>query len=173
MTELRLIPALDVLPEQVMAFREEFLASGERSINGSRGLHNYDNYADWRNLVERCSEPGNDLIGVETSTWFAMCGAQPVGCIELRHSLTPSLEQIGGHIGYSVSPSHRRKGYAKTMLRLAVEQARTSGIDRLLLTVDIDNIASIRTIESCGGVAGQDIYSLGDEQYYKYWIELK
>ena len=39
-----------------------------------------------------------------------------VGRISLRHTLTPWLLQVGGHIGYAVRPSARRQGHATAAL---------------------------------------------------------
>ena len=79
-------------------------------------------------------------------------GDEYLGAISLRHSLdNPFLAELGGHIGYSVRPSARRRGHAVDALRQAVELAGARGIDRVLVTCDEDNVASARTIESAGG----------------------
>ena len=69
----------------------------------------------------------------------------------LRPRLTPALEIQGGHIGYNVPPSVRRKGYGTQLLRLTLPKARAAGLSRVLLTVDSSNVASIRIIERNGG----------------------
>ena len=89
-----------------------------------------------------------------------------VGSISLRHNIThPLLATIGGHVGYSVRPSARRQGFAGDALRQVVALAGPRGIPRLLVTCDVDNVASATVIERCGGV-------LEDEQQGKrrYWI---
>ena len=75
-----------------------------------------------------------------------------VGFLALRLELTAWLLDQGGHIGYSVAPSHRRQGHAARALGLAVRRAGELGLDRVLVTCDEDNVASARTIESGGGV---------------------
>jgi predicted acetyltransferase len=62
------------------------------------------------------------------------------------------LRLMGGHIGYSVRPRFRRKGFAGQILDLALIEARNLGIGEALLTCDADNFASRRVIESHGGV---------------------
>ncbi len=172
---LTLIPAEDVPSSQIMQFRKEFLDAGEHAINGSRGLHNYEKYEDWLHLVQECSKPNNKLIGVETTTYFASRKADNklVGCIELRHTLNQALEEIGGHVGYSVLPTERRKGYATLMLEMIIDKSKELGIDKLLLTCDIDNVGSNKTVVGCGGIlAGGNPFSYKGEQIYKYWINV-
>ena len=75
-----------------------------------------------------------------------------VGSISLRHHIDhPLLATVGGHVGYSVRPSARRRGYASDALRQVVPRAAARGIPRLLVTCDLDNVASARTIEANGG----------------------
>jgi GNAT superfamily N-acetyltransferase len=72
--------------------------------------------------------------------------------IAVRHRLTPSLREVGGHIGYDVRPSARRRGHATAMLRAALPVAHALGIERALVTCDVDNVGSGKVIESNGGV---------------------
>jgi len=172
----RLVKATDLPVSKVMEFRQAFLSEGECSINGSRGLHHYENYEEWLRLVKECEKPDNTLLGVQASTYFAVreSDEKVVGCIELRHTLNESLTVIGGHIGFSVTPEERRKGYATEMLKMMLAVAKKTGIDKVLLTCDIDNIASCKTVEKCGGNKEQEeAFVLDGEPYYKYWIELE
>jgi predicted acetyltransferase len=81
-------------------------------------------------------------------------------------------EQEFLHIGYVVVPEFRRRGHATAMLRRSLEIVRRDlGIDRVLLTCDDDNVASIRTIEKNGGVlenvvTGRDLA----KPRRRYWI---
>ena len=56
-----------------------------------------------------------------------------------------------GHIGYSVVPWKRRRGYASRALHLLLPYARAEGLSHVDLTTDADNIASRRVIEANGG----------------------
>jgi len=99
-----------------------------------------------------------------TTRWYAD-GDTYLGRIAIRHDLTPSLREIGGHIGYDIRRTARRRGYATAMLRAALPVAAAIGIDPALITCDTDNIGSRKVIEACGGV-------LEDERHGKlrYWV---
>jgi predicted acetyltransferase len=75
-----------------------------------------------------------------------------VGRLSLRHSLNDFLAKVGGHIGYGVIPSQRRRGYATEMLRQAIPICASLGITRALITCDEHNVGSRKVVESCGGV---------------------
>jgi predicted acetyltransferase len=87
----------------------------------------------------------------QTTLWW-VSGNEYLGRISIRHRLTASLREIGGHIGYDIRPSARRRGHATAMLAAALPVARSLGIDAALLTCDEDNIASRKVIEANGGV---------------------
>ena len=71
------------------------------------------------------------------------------GC-RLRHGLSDSLWQDGGHIGYDIRPSMRNRGYATRMLALALDDARGRGLEWVLLTISPYNKASFRVAEKNG-----------------------
>ncbi|WP_406832042.1 GNAT family N-acetyltransferase [Pedococcus sp. KACC 23699] len=75
------------------------------------------------------------------------------------------LATVGGHVGYSVRPSARRRGFASDALRHVVPVAAGLGIERLLVTCDLDNLGSARTIESAGGELEGEL-----EGKRRYWI---
>jgi len=86
----------------------------------------------------------------ETVYWLVDNG-EYIGGVRIRHYLTDELLKRGGHIGYSIRPSMRKKGYGTSILRLALPKAKELGIERALLTCDETNIASCRIIEKNGG----------------------
>jgi predicted acetyltransferase len=90
-----------------------------------------------------------------------------VGFVAVRHRLNDFLLELGGHIGYSVRPSRRRRGHAGRGLGLALAHARGLGLDRALLTCDVDNEASRRTIERAGGVREDT-----RQGKHRYWVPL-
>jgi predicted acetyltransferase len=94
-----------------------------------------------------------------------------VGRLSLRHVLNDALSRIGGHLGYGVIPSQRRRGHATAMLRQALPICAGLGIERALLTCDEDNIASRRVIQRCGGI----LENLRDDRdsgipKLRYWL---
>jgi predicted acetyltransferase len=75
-----------------------------------------------------------------------------VGRASLRHALNEGLLEIGGHIGYEIRPSQRRRGYGRLICQLALERAWAIGLTRVMITCDETNVASRRIIEANGGV---------------------
>ena len=119
--------------------------------------------ADQRLLADEHA-PRPDGYVADTVLWW-VDGDQWLGRLSIRHELTRSLRDIGGHIGYVVRPSARRKGHASAMLVAALPVARGLGIDQALVTCDHDNLPSRRVIEKAGGV-------LEDRRGVKlrYWV---
>ena len=87
-----------------------------------------------------------------TTLWW-VDGSTYLGRIAIRHRLTPSLREVGGHIGYDVRRSARRQGHATAMLAAALPVAAALGIDPALVTCDDTNVASRKVIEHNGGAA--------------------
>jgi predicted acetyltransferase len=87
-----------------------------------------------------------------TELWF-VDGATYVGTVVLRHGLTPALKVEGGHIGYHVVPSRRGQGVGTALLRAALPHARSLGLDPLLVTCDVGNVASRRVLERNAAVS--------------------
>lgn len=86
----------------------------------------------------------------QTNLWLVE-GDEYLGRLSIRHRLNRRLRFKGGHIGYDVRPSCRRRGHATLMLRLSLPVAHQLGIDQALVTCDDTNVASRRVIEANGG----------------------
>ena len=95
-----------------------------------------------------------------------------VGAVNIRHRLNEALLQSGGHIGDGIRPSQRRKGYATAMIRLALEECRKLGIDKVLMTCDKDNIGSAKSIMKNGGVLENEFVDESGAVEQRYWIDL-
>ncbi len=101
-----------------------------------------------------------------TFLWMVDDHDDYVGSVALRHDLTPFLLREGGHVGYSVRPSARRRGHATAALRLVLPLARDRlGLVRVLLTCLETNTASRRVIEACGGVHEDSVADVR-----RYWV---
>lgn len=98
---------------------------------------------------------------------FARDG-QAVGFLNLRLRLSAYLLEEGGHIGYSIRPSERGKGYAKEALRQGLQVAKEKNIKRALVTCSTENPASRAVILANGGQF-EDVRN-GTE---RYWIEVE
>jgi predicted acetyltransferase len=79
-----------------------------------------------------------EFCGVISFRWRPGTSALPSYCL--------------GHIGYSVVPWKRRRGYATQALRMLLNSLDEAGLTDVELTTDESNPASIRVIEANGGV---------------------
>lgn len=160
---------------QIQAYRQEFRDCGD-SMDGTGGLSQTEDIETW---IEQCrlfQDPALVPKGLVPATQYIYVREDDqkiVGMLQIRHELNDYLAKYSGHIGYSVVRSERRKGYASQMLRLALSECRKRGIDRVLVSCGKDNIASRRTILSCGGVYESTVYEPDKKIFLeKYWIDV-
>ncbi len=173
MDDLILLRPDETMLDKIADYRKAMQEAGS-SMDGTSALDRYDDPAEWLNHVRALEKPETCPPNLVTATLFVAVRKTDfgiVGMIDLRHRLNDFLAEYGGHIGYSVRPDERRKGYAKRMLALVLEEARGRGISRVLITCDDDNVASARTIEANGGVFERTA-CLDGEVLRRYWIEL-
>lgn len=110
---------------------------------------------------------------VPSSIYFLMDEDKIIyGAIDIRHELNDYLLRYGGHIGYGIRPSQRRKGYASQMLTLALPIAKELGINKALITCDKSNVGSAKTIMNNGGILENEVKN-ENEITQRYWIELR
>ena len=176
MVDLKLIEPTPEYAGQIKAYRKEFLDNGD-SMDGTSGLRRYEDPQDWLKVVSDHKDPKTVQPGHSPATQYIFVRESDrkiVGMIDIRHVLTDYLSRFGGHIGYSVAPSERRKGYASQMLKRALQIVRGMGIERVLITCDEGNEGSARTIMNNGGIYESTVYE-PDEQINleRYWIDLK
>lgn len=109
----------------------------------------------------------------QTVYWMIDSDGDAIGMVRVRHYLNGKLLIHGGHIGYYVRRDKRGNGLAKEALRLALMELKKLGENRALLTVDDDNIPSIKVIETNGGKL-EDIRNDPDtgKPFRRYWIDL-
>jgi len=134
----------------------EFAAEGTNVAEGPHRIRILQTVKDWPKYQKVLREERKGINipkdRVPSTLYWAIVGKKIVGRVSLRHRLNKNLKIVGGHIGYAVVPSERRKGYATEMLRLALKKARALGIKKVLVTCDQTNLASKRVIEKNGGV---------------------
>lgn len=163
------MPAL-ILPTTAVhasfvAAMNEFRAEGRGGPDDSTGIGveirafadewpepaGFARYVGWLLLLRRENAPKPDGWVTATTYWWVE-GEEYLGRLNIRHRLTPDLLEWGGHIGYDVRRSARRRGHATAMLAAGLTRAAEVGIDRALVTCDVDNVGSRRVIELNGGV---------------------
>jgi predicted acetyltransferase len=131
----------------------EYRAEGRYTRLDPAALADADQFRHHLDRLRADARPGpvRRLHRVPQTNQWLIDGEEFLGRLSIRHTLNRRLRFKGGHIGYSVRPSQRRRGYATLMLRLALPVAHRMGIDPALITCDDANIASRRVIEANGG----------------------
>ncbi len=143
--------------------------------SGLAALHEALSYEDWLKDKENERKGINLKDGyVPATTLFLKreSDGKICGCVGIRHTLNDFLLNYGGHIGYSITPSERGKGYGKLQLKLALEEIKRLGIEECLITADTNNLASNKLIVSAGGIL-ENTVMLDDNTLNRYWINLK
>lgn len=174
-TGMKLIEPSMEYDMRIQAYRQEFLQAGG-SMDGCGSLRRFDRTQDWLDQVEAFKKKETTPDGLVPSTQYIYVreiDSKVVGVIQIRHYFNEFLEKYSGHIGYSVCPSERRKGYATQMLRLVLPKCRELGINRVLISCVTGNEGSKRTILNNGGVYESTVYlAERDVWLERYWIDL-
>ena len=156
--------------EQAIDYIQEFYKYNSE-INGTGGLNRYvDNYEEW--LVKLDSDrnrvPNEEKVPAETYFLVRESDNRIVGMINIRLTLNDRLRRLGGHIGYSIRPTERNKGYNKINLYLGLKRCQKAGIKEAFLDCDKTNPASARSMIALGGKLVEEWY---DDEEYKCIIQ--
>ena len=167
-------PTEDDLPA-IRAFRDEFAGQLDW-LHGAQGLSRTEDPAQWLRYLALCEDERTVPEGVHQYFQFVyvrQADGKIVGMIGVRPKPIGPMETWGGHVGYCVAPSERHKGYASQMLRGVLPHCKALGLDRVLLTAGDENVGSVKTILSGGGVLeGYVMTPRHPMPVGRYWIDL-
>ena len=167
-------PDLSMEPE-ILRYREAMQSAGS-SMDGTGTLRNGISVVEWlddnRKMENADTLPPN-MVVAEQFVYVRESDQRIVGMLQFRHTLNDYLATYGGHIGYSVRPDERKKGYAKQMLADCLRYCKAFGLERVLITCLVDNEGSRRTMLANGGVYENTVHHVPDAVFLqRYWFDL-
>lgn len=150
------IPSLE-RKNEIIEYLDEFVKYGS-DINGSGSLDKiYDGYT-FEEALDRCLKMEDEeyakSVGRCQSRTFLLIRENDnkiVGTINVRWNLNEAMLRFGGHIGYGIRPTERRKGYNKINLYLGMLEAKKVGLEKVILDCDVNNLGSDKTLKALGG----------------------
>ena len=143
------------------------------SMDGTSDLANLT-FEDWFYACENYRLGKNMRAGYVRATQFLAIRSSDqklIGMLNIRHELNDFLKHVGGHIGYSVAPNERRKGYATEMLRLGLIECKKLNLNKVLISCKKHNIGSSKVIEKNGGTFYETV-EFNNDIFNKYRINI-
>jgi len=142
---------------EIIDYFNEFVEYNS-DINGAGSLDKFLEGYTFEEALDRC-------LNMENKEYAEKCGRcqgrtfllireeddKIIGTINVRWNLNEAMLRFGGHIGYGIRPTERRKGYNKINLYLGMIEAKKLGLEKVMLDCDVNNIASDRTLKALGG----------------------
>lgn len=175
MDECRLVKPELAMEAEILAYRAAMQAAGS-SMGGTGTLRNGISVAEWLEDNRRMENPETvppNMVDAEQFVYVRKTDGRIVGMLQFRHRLNDYLASYGGHIGYSVRPEERKKGYAKRMLADGLRQCKALGLTHVLITCKVENEGSRRTMLANGGVYENTVHCSPENcDLQRYWFTL-
>ncbi|MDQ8734148.1 GNAT family N-acetyltransferase [Paenibacillus sp. LHD-38] len=170
-TKVALVKPTMALKAAYFSFYQEWVESGEDMVPWviSKAPDDFQGMLQFLEANEKGVNLPKGWVP-DSTFWLVTDDGRIVGAVNIRHALTEKLLNSGGHIGYGIRPSERRKGYATALLALALEKARQLGISKVLVVCDESNLASERTIVRNGGVPDTSYTEENGNVIKRFWI---
>ena len=156
-----------------LIYIKEWEDSGEKIVPmaSARAEISFDDFL--KRMRERETDKVREKGLVPATLYFLVDEKNKIcGALDIRHELNEYLEKFGGHIGYGIAPSERKKGYGKIQLKLGLEKAKKIGLKKVLITCDDNNVSSARTIEACGGIYNDTLADAEANRIKRYFVEV-
>ncbi len=165
--------------DEIIEYLDEFVKYNS-NINGTGSLDKiYDGYT-FEEALERCLNMKNEeyaksinRVPGKTFLLIRKNDNKIVGTINIRWNLSEKMLEFGGHIGYGIRPTERRKGYNKIQLYLVLLEAQKLNLDKVMLDCSVDNLGSDKTIKALGGILERCELDESDNTMTNvYWINV-
>ena len=162
--------------ESIKEYQKEMIES-DSSFDGCSSLEKFDDIEKWHLnciLFENIDTvPPGYSLGYE---YLYINNNEVVGMVNIRPEALNHkyLKEFGGHIGYSIKPSKRRRGLATRMLKDTLKLCKDKyHLDKVLVTCNKTNDGSRKVIMNNNGIYENDIYYSPDEGFVeRYWINI-
>ncbi len=165
--------------DEIIEYLDEFIKYNS-NINGTGSLDKiYDGYT-FEEALERCLNMKNEeyaksinRVPGKTFLLIRKNDNKIVGTINIRWNLSEDMLKFGGHIGYGIRPTERRKGYNKIQLYLVLLEVQKLNLDKVMLDCSVDNLGSDKTIKALGGILERCELDESDNTMTNvYWINV-
>ena len=165
--------------DEIIEYLDEFVKYNS-NINGTGSLDKiYDGYT-FEEALERCLNMKNEWyaksinrVPGKTFLLIRKNDNKIVGTINIRWNLSEKMLEFGGHIGYGIRPTERRKEYNKIQLYLVLLEAQKLNLDKVMLDCSVDNLGSDKTIKALGGILERcELDEADNTMTNVYWINV-